>query len=157
MPAVTPLPLVLRRSARKTILLLAVALAFTAGGFIVARENLLVGGGCIAFFGLCAIVFAINLHPRAAYVELTQDGFTISSLFRRHFTRWTQVAEFFPISVQSKSMVGWNYSAEFTGSATARRFATALSGAEAALPDTYGMRAADLAELLNRVRERNGR
>ena len=48
-------------------------------------------------------------------------------------------------------MVGWNYSPEFSKSQRLRRVNTALAGTEAALPDTHGMSAEELAFLMNRL------
>jgi hypothetical protein len=149
------LPLRLRTSRTKMALLFGGSLAFSAAGFLVANKDPIIGYACIAFFGLCGIVGAVGLIPSSSYLELTQDGFTFCSLFRRSTVPWRHVREFLPIKIHHNAMVGWNYSTEFQSNATSRRIATALSGAEGALPDTYGMKAAELATLLNNLRARH--
>jgi len=49
-------------------------------------------------------------------------------------------------------MVALRYAPSYQGQAAARRLATKLAGAEGGLPDTYGLSAAELARLLNKVR-----
>jgi hypothetical protein len=137
------------------LLLLTGSLAFAVVGFFVARKDPLVGYACVVFFGLCALVGAIGSHPRSSFLELTPEGFAFCVLFRRSFVPWRDVREFLPIKIHHNSMVGWNYSAGFESRARARRISTALSRAEAALPDTYGMKAADLSALLNEVLARH--
>jgi len=108
------------------------------------------------FFGLCALVAGVNLHPNSSCLVLDADRFTFSSLFRKHSFRWSQVQVFFPISVSATRMVGWNFTPEYAATPTLRKVSTAMSGAEAALPDTYGKSVEELAELLERFRSRYG-
>jgi hypothetical protein len=145
------LPVVYRRSIQKMLFLFLGSLLFVAGGFLLLHKDPFTGYACVAFFGACALVSAISLHPKASYLELTEQGFTTCSLFRRSFTPWASVKEFFPIRIQLNSMVGLNYSSQFNRLETARRFSTALAGAEGALPDTYGMGAEQLSALLNNL------
>jgi len=46
---------------------------------------------------------------------------------------------FVPIKIHLNSMVGWNYSSDYEASVRGRNVSIALSGVDAALPDTYGM------------------
>jgi hypothetical protein len=64
---------------------------------------------------------------------------------------WSDVDSFIPIKIQHNRMVGWNYSPGFSKSQRLRHMNTALAGVEAALPDTYGMSAEKLADLMNRL------
>lgn len=138
-----------RRSTRKMALLLVGSLAFVAGGGLMIRTDPATAHACIVFFGLCALVSAINLHPRSSFLEVSAEGFTFANLFRRTFVPWGHVAEFLPIAIHHNALVGWNYSPGFDGQAAARKISAALSGVEAALPDTYGMSAEKLAAVLN--------
>jgi hypothetical protein len=49
-------------------------------------------------------------------------------------------------------MVAYRFAPGYTPQATTRKVLNALAGAEAALPDTYGRSAKELAELLNTIR-----
>jgi len=57
-------------------------------------------------------------------------------------------------------MVMFNYVESYSRSPKLRRFNTEITGFEAAIPDSYGLRHEDLADLLNRykaTREARGR
>lgn len=142
-------PMRLVRGVRKAIVLLVVCLAFAAGGVLMLREGATAGWFVVSVFGLGALVAAVNLHPRSSYLELGREGFTVCSLFRRSFVPWHHVQAFIAIRMHSNAMVGWNYTPAFTGSSTARQASFALAGVEAALPDTYGMKAAELVAVMN--------
>jgi hypothetical protein len=137
-------------------------LAFGSGVFIVLGVWLLpqehfVALACIIFFGLCALVGLVNLLPNSSYITLTERGFQFVSLFRTHFVAWSDVQLFVPVKIQFKSMVGWNYSPEYRESKRIRGVNAAVAGVEAALPDTYGMPAGQLADLMNQLRDMHTR
>jgi hypothetical protein len=138
-------------------LLLALSLVFVAGGVWLAPQSAFVGYGSIVFFGLGAVVASINLLPNSSFLLVEVSGFTFASLFRRHFVPWSDVAKFVPAQIQLKRMVGWNFTPEYRKARQLRTLNTALAGAEAALPDTYGKSAAELIELLEHCRVRYGR
>jgi hypothetical protein len=112
---------------------------------------------CIFFFGLCALVGLVSLLPNSSYLTLTEQGFLFASLFRKHFVAWSSVQSFVPVKIRFNSMVGWNYSSEFQESRRLRKVNTAIAGAEAALPDTYGMSVEKLADLMNQLRDIHAR
>jgi hypothetical protein len=150
------LPLTLRTRPFKMARLVLISGVFVAmGTWLLPREQL-VALPCIIFFGFCAAVGLVNLHPKAAYLTLTDQGFLFASLFRKHFVPWSSVQFFVPVTVQRQQMVGWNYSPGFQESQRVRRLSTAMAGVEAGLPDTYGMAAAELADLMNQCREKYG-
>src|SRR6185295_11962995 len=61
------------------------------------------------FAGLCAIVFAMQLAPNSAYLELRDDGFTFANLWRAHTVRWNEVSQFGIVRVGFNRMVAWNH------------------------------------------------
>lgn len=154
---VVRLPQVLRPRSAKLVGLLAVSVFFVAAGLWMSQDadNSLVGYGCAAFFGLCAVVFGIQLVPGSSYLRLTEAGFSFCSLFRKSSVRWADVEGFSIIRIAHNDMVGWNYSPHYRTHATGRSISNAIAGVEAALPDTYGMKATDLAALMNALRLRH--
>ncbi|HWS64683.1 MAG TPA: STM3941 family protein [Steroidobacteraceae bacterium] len=133
-------------------------LAFGAGVFVAIGLWLLprepfVALACIIFFGLCGLVGLVNLLPNSSYLTLTEGGFLFVSLFRKHFVAWSSVQSFVPVKIQFKNMVGWNFSSEYQESKRIRVVNTTVAGVEAALPDTYGMPAGELADLMNQLRD----
>jgi hypothetical protein len=102
-----------------------------------------------SFFTLGLVIFGLQFYPKAAYLHLSTDGFTFCSLFRAHFVSWSDVQEFGVISIGLNRMVAWNYYSDYIGVRRARLASQAISGYEAALPDTYGMKPWDLPNTLN--------
>lgn len=147
------LPMRLRTGRLKMFALLMGSLVLAGGGTLAIPKEPVTGYLCIAFFGLCAIVTGINVLPGSSYLELTREGFVIRHLFRTSFIPWRQVREFAVYRVELLERVGWNnLLAPGEQASMGRRVSTALTGVDGGLPDTYGMKAQDLADLLNSVR-----
>ena len=123
------------------------------GGFLVA-EGQWVGWLCLGFFGLGVVLGLATLIPGASYLELREDGFEFSSIYRKWFLRWSDVQEFFPQRIATNAMVCWNYAPGHVAPSLGRKLSAGLTGVEAGLPDTYGMAAPELAELMNQWRRR---
>jgi hypothetical protein len=142
-----------RRS--KMVLLLACSSLFVAAGVWMLPRQPIIGMASIIFFGLAAIIFAVTLHPKSAFLTLAPEGFTFASLFRKHFVPWSSVQSFAPARIGLNKMVGWNYMPGFQEHAKLRRANVAISGMEGGLPDTYGMSAEELCGLMNEIRKRH--
>jgi hypothetical protein len=138
----------------KLVLLFLVCLAFVAGGILMIREGEKMGWLCTVFFGLGVPIFLLNLHPRSSYLTVDEEGIEFCSLFRTSRIRWSDVSEFGTFTIRHhglpvNKMVGLNYSTEFSRSAKARALSKAMTGFEGGLPDTYGFRAEELAQILS--------
>jgi hypothetical protein len=140
------------RPLKMALLALGSGVFVSLGLWLLPREPV-IALGCVIFFGLCASVGLVGLLPNSSYLTLTEQGFLFASLFRKDFVAWSSVQSFVPVRIQFNSMVGWNYSSEFRGSTRLRRASTAVAGVEAALPDTYGMPAEQLADWMNQLRD----
>ena len=116
------------------------------------RSRDMFGWLAIAFFGLCLSVSLICLPPKASYLRLTPDGFTMCSLFRAHTIRWEDVTVFGVGRVFTNKMVMFNYVESYQRTPKLRWLNTELTGFEAGTPDSYGLRHEDLADLLNRYK-----
>jgi hypothetical protein len=69
-------------SRTKTIALLTISVAFTIAGVRAIGDGKGFAGWLVAvFFGVCSAAFAIHLAPGASYLELSPEGFVVSSLF----------------------------------------------------------------------------
>lgn len=143
-----------RASKWKVSLGLAVALLFVLGlGWIGLKQH---DTGLIlfaAFVAVCMAVFCVQLHPRASFLTLKENGFVFCSLFRSHEVLWADVQGFGVYKVSHHKMVTWNYQPAFSKHARGRNIAVAIAGCEAALPDTYGFKAEELARVMNRLKE----
>jgi len=154
-PADAPDTLLLRPSRRKSLLLLAIGVAFTASGVMLVRDGKTTGWFVLIFFGPCTVIFIGLLLPNAAYLRLTPEGFEVRSLFRTFRQRWSDVASFHASRVGLNAMVMIRFAPSYKRQPTARAISTALTGGEGGLPDTYGHSAKDLAALLNAWRARH--
>jgi hypothetical protein len=145
-------PVVLRPSLVRCLLLLVGSLAFVALGLWLVDDNPVIGYVHIAFFGLGAVVFLVQLHPKSSFLEVSSTGFRVAALFREHFEPWSDVTSFKTCRIGLHTMVGWNYTQSYSKHGRLRTANIALAGVEAALPDTYGMKAELLAEFLEHNR-----
>ncbi len=146
------LPVTLRPSRAKWVGALLVSSAFFAVGLLMVGLGEPKGYFCAGFFGLCSAVFGVTLHPKAAYLELTAEGFTFCSLFRAHTLRWEHVSDFGVAVVGLNRFVGWNFAPGYPGPERGRALSRSLSGFEAALPLAYGMNLRDLAQWMEEIR-----
>ena len=147
----------LKPSPWRLLLLLAISSSFAALGiFLISRGEQLGGWLCTVLFGLGALVAIVSLLPGSSYLDLSSSGMEIRTLYRRWFVRWKDVHEFYPVVISNRKMVGWDYSASYSAQSLGRKISRGMSGAEAGLPDTYGMSAESLARLLNEWRIRHG-
>lgn len=145
------LPFTVYPKKTKMLLMFLVCAVFVAGGILMIRDGQKMGWLCAGFFGLGIPIFLIQLYPRSSFLTVSEEGIEFCSLFRRHKLRWSDISEFGTYTIRHhglpvSKMVGFNYSA---GSSKARLVSKALAGFEGALPDTYGFRAEELAQILS--------
>ena len=146
-----PGPVRLYPSRKKWLLILLISALFTAVGFWMAAESAPSGWYALVFFAACLIVSVIMLLPGAGGLVLDRDGFRVTSLFRSHRSRWRDVSGFEPISVSSQRLVGFD---DRAANRAIGALNTVIAGHNAALPETYGFYVDELAELMQRWRER---
>ncbi len=151
------LPITLYPSRLKSILLLLICLAFTAMGIVLVRSGDWVGYLCGGFFGLACIAFVANMLPGASYLRLHQDGFTFCSLYRAHTESWSSIKDVGVLTMRRHGlrvmkMVAWNFQPQYVSRVKLRRANQWVSGFDAALPDTYGRKAEQLAVLMESLR-----
>lgn len=149
--------LVLKPKEAKYVGLILFCLALGAAGVSMARSGKAAGWFVAGLFGVGGLVLTIQLLPGASYLALKPEGFVMCSFFRPWAFSWTDVDSFSVGSMGRNKVVTFRFSESYQKQTGARKLARAISGAEAALPDTYGMDAEELARLLNEWRNRAGR
>lgn len=113
------------------------------------------GGWFVAIvFGLGSLVFAVQLLPGSSYLLLEPDGFTVRTLYRLQKYRWAEVERFGVTRIGGNKTVAFDFSGQYGKDRVARQVAAGISGYEGTLPDTYGMKPEQLAELLNEWKAR---
>jgi hypothetical protein len=145
-------PVTLHPSRKRTLGLGLVSLLFVAVGAAAAADGAAIGWASVVFFGSCLLVFATLLLPGAAYLRLDERGFTVCNLFRTARFDWRDVRDFRTYSTRGGTLVGFDFTqaSGSLGRSTARRLACVEGG----LPNTYGLKAEEVAELLTVWRER---
>jgi len=151
---------VLKASRFKWAVLFVAGAVFALGGvliFFAAPGGRAGGIAVFAFFGLCAVVAAIQLVFPST-LTLTTDGFTFTALRRRVTRRWNDIDSFAPVRASALSgVVGITLAASAEQRSGVRKAARNIWGYDGgALPDTYGMTAGELAALMNEWRDRYG-
>ena len=88
------------------------------------------------------------LHPKF-FLQLTRRGFVISTPFRQKEYAWQKVAKFGVTYSLYGAWVRFCIVPDQWTFLSREQFYSVLSGYDAGLPDTYGMKAEALAELMN--------
>lgn len=151
------LPITLRPTVRSKLPLLLGCGAMVAAGVWLYDGQPFFGALLLLIFGIGFIVGLVAILPNSVYLQLTEEGFTFVSFFRKHFVPWERVDSFREVKLGVNNMVGWNYSAEYKRLGSHAHANLRLAGVEAALPDCYGMTVGGLCGLMNGVRLQNAK
>jgi hypothetical protein len=148
-----PLPFTVYPKKSKILLLLLMSMGFVAGGTWMIHEGDGWGWAPAAIFAVCIFVFVIQLLPGSAFLTVDDLGIEFCALFRKQRYGWSDISEFGTYTIRNHGMaagkfVGINFSPTYQGASRGRAMAKAMTGFEGALPDTYGYKAEELAELL---------
>jgi len=143
---------------RRLLIYAALAALMTAAGAWLAAEGKTWGWLGAVFFGLCVVVFVLQMIPGAARLRLDAGGFHVRSLYSGTTIRWSEIREFRVGNVGWRRlfgppMVGYLLREGSSFSGRALRMVRAASGIEGALPERYGFLRDDLVRLLNAWRE----
>ncbi len=147
------LPITLHPSRVQSALLFIVCLLFVLIGIWTVHGGDWFGYFATGFFALGLPIFALQFYPKAAYLRLEAEGFTICVLFRRITIRWAQVRDFGVARLWGDRRVGWNFTPDYSATKRARAISRAISGCEGMLSNNYGMKPDELAELMESVRQ----
>ena len=137
----------------KALGLFAVCVPFVAIGVWMIVSGEWTGWLGVGFFGLGALVSLVMLVPNGFFLRLDAEGFHTRTLFKSQSYRWSDVDGFGVEFIGLNKMVVFNLSSGFDRHVLGRKVAAALSGWEAALPDSYCMSPEVLAGLLNEYKK----
>ena len=159
--------LILRPTLAKKVVFFAGSALFVFVGVWMIRDGKPLGWLPTIFFGLCSIVFLIQLHPRASLLILTSEGFEVRALFLSYNYLWKDVSDFFVKRIALNSIDGdffvkrialnrvvFNFVDDYEPQPHMRKLDSTVPGAEAALPDTYGKKPEELLSILNAWKDR---
>ncbi|MEM7462236.1 MAG: hypothetical protein AAF362_06100 [Pseudomonadota bacterium] len=109
--------------------------------------------GLSSSFGI--LISTFQLIPGSSSLRIGDNGFTITKFFKKRFVGWGDCTEF---KVWSRYSRGFKM-ADFVVFSTGRnglwdQYSKRLSGKDDCLPDTYGMKAEVLCQLMNERRQK---
>lgn len=117
------------------------------------REPLLFYGAG-GFFLLCALVAAPLMFGVGSSLTLDRNGFSCRTLFRTFRREWKHCSAFHPVSTGLRKFVGFSTPQDETDHPRLAAANRAAIGASGMLPDTFGLSADDLCDLMNAYRSR---
>lgn len=121
------------------------------------HDHSAIGWLCVLFFGLGAGVFAIQFIPSASYLRIQSEGFMFCSLFRKSpMIPWQEVSSFRVASVPPSGHRMVVFDRHTASNRGLRQINRHLVDATDGLPDSYGLRPEELANLLNIWRSEHG-
>jgi hypothetical protein len=134
--------------------------ALAAVGVLMIREDMAAGWVCLVLFGAGTSVFLVLLI-RPNRLEINATGIAVDPAFRRSWSAdWSQCGPFRVYDVGegwgSKKLIVFNCAVPTGQGRRVRRFNRMMGAGDAWLSDTYGMRASELAALLNSYRDASG-
>lgn len=132
--------------------LLGVALA-AASALAIQSGKTGVGIAGLLLFGSMPIIGAVQLFTNLNYLSLDRDGFEYASLGRKHRFNWADVSDFAVFTIRqglfvTNKMVVFN--SKSIDQKRMARLSRLFSGRSGGLPDTYGMKAEALVDLMRR-------
>ena len=110
------------------------------------------GGG--GFFLLCALIAAPSMLGVGSSLKLDRTGFACRTLFRTFKRQWRDCSVFYPVRIGMRKFVGFSTPQDEAAHPELAAFNQRRIGASGMLPDTFGLSAEGLSDLLNRFRER---
>jgi hypothetical protein len=140
------LPLIVKPGKVKSSILLMISIGFVLLGISLLDKNKFIAILNIVFFGMCFVVFLLNLLPGSCYLKIDEKGIEMKNLFRVTFIPWHTVVTFKTKWVAFNRLVVFDLNKTMVGNKTKLR--------QGGFPDTYGMSAKKLAQLLNEYKAR---
>lgn len=110
------------------------------------------GGG--GFFLLCALIAAPLMFGVGSTLTLDGKGFTCRTLFKSFRREWRECSAFYPVSMGLRKFVGFSTEQDEAAHPNLAAANRTMIGATGMLPDTFGLTAEDLADLMNTYRGR---
>jgi len=150
-----PKEIVLKASPLKWGGMLILCGVFVWGGFLILSEgeNKLAAWICFLLFGGLGVPVSMFQLIKPARLTLSEDGFEQVMMGRTLQCDWASVSEFGILRVGKSKLVSFS-SEKDEGKVMAQISSVMTRGHSGALGDTFGMKAADLADLMNAFRNR---
>ena len=144
-----PDEILLKSSNVKMFFLILLAIGFVVIGVYMIRDGRLMGWLVALFFGAAVPILTIQITQGSGYLKIDKSGIHIGTIRSKDTTYyWEDLSEFGVVSINGNKMVSLSYADSYKKEKLGRSVASGLAGVEGALPDTYGLKAEELAILL---------
>ncbi|MDP3491853.1 MAG: hypothetical protein Q8R82_01975 [Hyphomonadaceae bacterium] len=110
--------------------------------------------GAGGFFVLCALIAAPLMIGVGSSLVLDREGFACRTLFRTFRRTWRECSVFHPVTTGFRQYVGCSTQQDEAAHPRTASVNRALIGASGMLPETYGLSADELSDLMNLFRAR---
>ena|GEM_PF-2338981 len=110
--------------------------------------------GAGGFFLLCALIATPLMFGVGSSLTLDREGFSCRTLFRTFRREWRECPAFYPVSTGLRKFVGFTTEQDEAAHPKLAAANRTMIGASGMLPDTFGLDAEGLSDLLNRFRAR---
>lgn len=110
--------------------------------------------GAGGFFLLCALIAFPLMFGVGASLTLDREGFSCRTLFRTFRRQWKDCSAFHPVSTGLRKFVGFSTPQDEANHPRLAAANRASIGASGMLPDTFGLSADELCDLMNAYRSR---
>ena len=142
-----PGPVIFVPSRTKWWLLTMTSGLFTVSGIFLILNGEAAGIPVAALFGFCTAIGMIWLLPGASLLRLDASGFGVTRFFRAEVFHWNEVSDFGVWAFWFNAMVVFKV-AKPRLSLLERSNAALADGRNGYLPDTYGLKAEDLLQIM---------
>lgn len=110
--------------------------------------------GAGGFFLICALIATPLMLGVGASLALDTSGFVCRTLFQSFRREWRDCSAFYPVRIGFRQFVGFTTQQDEAAHPNLAAANRAMIGASGMLPDTFGLDADGLSDLLNRFRAR---
>jgi hypothetical protein len=141
-----PGPILLFPSRRKWLGMIAGSAGFVIASIFIAGSNPIAALMGLLFFGACLLVGIVVLLPGSASLQLDKSGFVCTRFFRTTAYRWNEVSDFDVWRFRTTKIVMFEVAKPHL--TTLEKINRRLTGRNKGLPDTFGLTAEDLVELM---------
>jgi hypothetical protein len=139
-----PGPVTLTPSLKKRWILLTIAACFTV---LLGAGGSIIGILAATFFGVCTVMYAIDLFPGSSSLRLDASGFEITRWFRMQQFRWNEVSDFTVWAFGGSRLVMFKARRPRPG-ILGKINAAFAGGRNSSLPNIYETPAGDLVQIL---------
>lgn len=141
------LPITLKPGKIKQFLLLTINLTFVIMGINLLKTNLWIAVVNLVLFGFGLVISIVSMLPKSSFLYLDESGILMSTLYRKTFIPWRAVKSFTTKWVVFNKLVVFDLDENLADEKLKRK--------QGGFPDTYGMSAQKLANLLNEYKNQS--